>query len=174
MARGNPSPDTRGLQRGGYRKARRPQHEKFCQLIAAGMSTKDAYREAGMGTNNELSNRHCSTRLRRILADRISEIMGIKFEVTTTVEGALELFQKDVPKLHAKLWGIINDNKAPHGARILAIRECLNRALGLPVQLTETHLNVRYEISDRELTIDEWDAKYIKPLTLGPPSATEH
>jgi hypothetical protein len=46
------------------------------------------------------------------------------------------------------LCALIDDNECPHSVRLGAIRECLNRALGLPVQYVQENINVRYQPPD--------------------------
>lgn len=143
-------------------------YEKFAQLVAGGMKLVEAFTKAGLGTDNHVSNRTCASRLNRRMQARISEIIGCGLipeqlkntAITRGVAGVLSAFQDDVARCREELWKIIEDKDTPAGARVLAIKECLNRALGLPVQYTETNVNVRYEISDRELSESEWLAKF--------------
>lgn len=151
-----------------------PRHEKFAQLVAGGMKLRDAYVRAGYTTDNPNSQRTCASRLARMLRKRIDEIIGVGVlpgtegsrEITETTAATIRAFQADLPLLRDKLWEIINNKDESGSTRVGAIRECLNRALGMPAQYTETNLNVRYQISDRELTEEEWDAKFCAPITI--------
>lgn len=163
-----------------------PRYEKFAQLLAGGVHYVEAYQQAGFPPAEDFDKtRKLAWRLRRNVYDRVCAIMGIappsamprNDDVLKTVQSTLIEFQKDVPWCREKLHELINDKDCPHATRLNAIRECLNRGLGLPIQHIEQNVNVRYQLSDRELTEDEWFEKYAKPVTAipGPGNgSTEH
>jgi hypothetical protein len=154
------------------RGLRDTRHEKFAQLIAAGLKPSDAYVKAGFTASNDNVLRASASRLRRRMEPRVAEIIGAGLipslirstETAHLVQQTIEQFQKDVPWCRDKLHQLIEDEKCPHNVRLGAIKECLNRGLGLPVQYIEQNMNVRYQISDRELTEEEWFAQYAKPV----------
>jgi hypothetical protein len=153
-------------------------YERFAQAIAAGLKPGDAYKEAGFEAKNPDSARASGSRLKKQMQWRIAEILGriSNDGMIRTVAQSVEEFQKDIPWCRQKLHDLINDGDCPHSVRLGAIKECLNRGLGLPIQYVEQNLNVRYQISDRELTEEEWFARYAKPVELlpEPTEPTEH
>jgi hypothetical protein len=60
---------------------------------------------------------------------------------------------------------IMRDVNAPPPARIAASVALLDRGYGRPEQRFEGALNVKYEISDRPLTAEEWAKQYAEPTT---------
>jgi hypothetical protein len=164
-------------------------HERFAQLVAAGKKPGEAFVLAGFAASNPNVLRAKASRLHRRMKRRISEIVGTPLmpeflktaipelaktaAVANIVRQTIEEFQRDLPYCRQKLHDLIEDKACPHAVRLGAIKECLNRGLGLPVQCIEQNLNVRYQISDRELTEDEWFARYAKPVDALP-DPTEH
>jgi hypothetical protein len=63
------------------------------------------------------------------------------------------------------LYEIMTDEKAPPSARIAASVALLDRGYGRPEQRFEGALNVKYEISDKPLTAEQWEKAYAAPLT---------
>jgi hypothetical protein len=61
------------------------------------------------------------------------------------------------------LYEIMRDEKAPPAARIAASVALLDRGFGRPEQRFEGALNVKYQISDRPLTPEEWAKEYATP-----------
>jgi hypothetical protein len=154
------------------RGLRDTRHEKFAQLIAAGLKPGDAYTKAGFTASSPAVLRASASRLRRRMEPRVAEIIGAGLipslirstEVANLVQQTIAEFQRDVPWCREKLHQLIEDKECPHNVRLGAIKECLNRGLGLPVQHVDQNVNVRYQLSDRELTEDEWFARYAKPV----------
>jgi hypothetical protein len=163
-------------------------HEKFAQLIAGGVKPLIAYKNAGFHCKNDDVGRASASRIKRRMQWRIAQIAGImpvapdpetspeSSRINLIVQETIKLFQKDVPWCREKLHELINDKEIAPAVRLSAIKECLNRGMGLPVQYVEQNLNVRYQISDRELTEEEWFARYAKPVEAlpGPTEPTEH
>jgi hypothetical protein len=162
-------------------------HEKFAQLIAGGARPHIAVTQAGFATKNINVARATGSRLRIKMRWRIDQILGIapipvgdkgtqKSAITEFVQETIKLFQQDVPWCREKLHELINDKEVSAAVRLNAIKECLNRGMGMPIQYVEQNMNVRYQISDRELTEEEWFARYAKPVEElpGPTGPTEH
>jgi hypothetical protein len=163
-------------------------HEKFAQLIAGGVKPGPAYKQAGFSGKNDDVNRANASRMKKRMQWRVAQICGVvpvtpdpetspeSSRINLIVQETIKLFQQDVPWCREKLHEMINDKEIAAGVRLNAIKECLNRGMGLPVQYVEQNLNVRYQISDRELTEEEWFARYAKPVEAlpGPTEPTEH
>jgi hypothetical protein len=148
-----------------------PEHEKFCQLLAAGMDYKQAFDEAKLGIFNasDATRQSSASRLKKRFAWRVREIIGIApapkvLEATTEiVQGVLEDFRRDAPRARDKLWAIVEDEKSPASAKVRALTEILDRGLGKAIERREQNLNVRYVITSLTMSKEEWIAKYIKP-----------
>jgi hypothetical protein len=149
------------------KELRAAMQEKFAQLIVAGSRPHDAYRKAGYTARNDNVAHVSATKLLQRVGPRISEIIGVG-NARTVAEKTLKEFQQDVPWARAELHKLVDDPNCPHSVKLGAIKECLNRGLGLPVQYVEQNVNVRYQISDRELTEAEWEAKYITVEPIKP------
>jgi hypothetical protein len=155
---------------------RRTKEEKFAQLLAGGMKPADAFLQAGFTARNADTVRAAASRLKKAMEGRVRAIIGVgilpqmaePIAISTAVQETLAKFREDVGWCREKLHELIEDKDCPHHTRLGAIKECLNRALGLPPQYVEQNLNVRYQISDREMTEEEWDAKYCKRIDLTP------
>jgi hypothetical protein len=114
----------------------------------------------------------------KIMAPRIQELIGaspeaIKSEDTKRIlADAIEGFRRDVPWCREKLHELIESAETADYIKLGAIKECLVRGLGLPIQYVEQNVNVRYQISDQPMTEDEW-AEYVgaKVIDVEP---TEH
>ena len=61
------------------------------------------------------------------------------------------------------LYAIMRDNKAPPSARITASVALLDRGFGKPERVFQGALNVRYDISDKPLSPEEWARQYATP-----------
>jgi len=164
-------------------------YDKFCHFVAGGMHPLDAYRAAGFVAANENTARTCGNRLKRKLLERIHQIMGhdkiteLASDVKITGEtiSAIQAFQQDVAWARKKLHEFVNNEDFPPAVRLRALIECLNRGLGLPTQTIESNLNVRYVITDEEMTPDEWKRRYCRDIVIegsvnSPigPALTEH
>ena len=159
--------------------SRQIRREKFAQYMATGMSAADAFIRAGFHPpKNETSARVASWRMAQIMAPRIQELIGASPELIKSkdtkqiLEDSIDAFRRDVPWCREKLHEMINDRECADYVRLTAIRECLTRGLGLPIQYVEQNLNVRYQISDQPMTEEEW-GKVVGAVTYSA-GTTEH
>ena len=63
------------------------------------------------------------------------------------------------------LENVVEDEKAPHAAKIAASIALLDRGHGRPEQSFTGALNAHYSISDQPLSVEEWQRQYATPVT---------
>ena len=152
--------------------------ERFAQFMSSGLSAVESYKKAGYrGGKNDAEISSLASILSKKVDRRVRELIGanpeaIKPKTQVILEKAIDQFRRDVPWCREQLHKLINDGDCPHNVKLGAIKECLTRGLGLPIQYVEENVNIRYQISDRELTDEEWARKY-NANAFGP-GTTEH
>jgi hypothetical protein len=163
--------------------------EKFCQYLVTGMTKEEAFVKAGYRAKTGNSRRVRACELAQIMAPRIQELIGaspeaLKADTRKILEDSIDAFRRDVPRCR---WELIDDDKTADYVRLNAIKECLARGLGLPIQYVEQNVNVRYQVSDTPMTDEEWAREFgaetidavPEPRALPPskpinPEPTEH
>jgi hypothetical protein len=152
--------------------------ELFAQFMAAGMDAAQAFARAGFRKpKNEVAARAAYYNLNKTCAPRIAELIGanVASEDTKQIMAAtVENFRRDLPWCREKLHQLIESDKTADYIKLGAIRECLTRALGLPIQYVEQNLSVRYQISDQPMTEDQWAKEVGCTVINQGPTKTEH
>ncbi len=145
-------------------------HEKFAQALAKGMSAAAAYVEAGYKPSDAHASRLASNGKVRA---RIAELQGSTAKQITDVRDAARQHTQAAVET---LVSVMEDESAPHSARVAAANGLLDRGHGKATQIVEAEISVydRLSLAEQQTllaALDELaDADEKTPQLSGPDS----